>query len=134
MAIRRPALPLRRLHGAPQTDQRYWHHRRDRQRRVGTEDQPSKPTTQRGTAGLERERDFGGETGLLIGRVAGRSQALPSPTGPGPDVGSVLEGGQGPAPPGELSGDRGVGDRGLLGPCVEGLPAGVEPLVALVSA
>ena len=29
---------------------RYWHHRRDRQRRVGTEDQPSKPTTPRGTA------------------------------------------------------------------------------------
>jgi transposase-like protein len=50
VAVRRPPLPLRRLHGAAQAQRRYWQHRRDRKRRVGTEDQPSKPTTLRGTA------------------------------------------------------------------------------------
>jgi hypothetical protein len=51
VAVRRPPLPLRRVHGAAQTQQRYWHHRRNQQRRVGAGDQPSKPTTRRGTAG-----------------------------------------------------------------------------------
>jgi len=43
VAIRRAPLPLRRVHGHAQTHQRYWHHRRDRQRRVDTEDQPQSP-------------------------------------------------------------------------------------------
>ncbi|CAA9404149.1 MAG: Mobile element protein, partial [uncultured Nocardioides sp.] len=34
MAIRRPPLPFRRLHGAAQAQRRCWHHRRARQRRV----------------------------------------------------------------------------------------------------
>ena len=36
--VRRPPLPLRRLHGAALPRPRYWNHRRHRQRRVGTED------------------------------------------------------------------------------------------------
>jgi hypothetical protein len=35
--------PLRGLHGPTQPDQRYRHHRRDRQRRVDLEDQPTTP-------------------------------------------------------------------------------------------
>jgi hypothetical protein len=51
MAVsRQPPLPLRRIHGAALPRPRYWTHRRDQQRRVGTEDQSSKPTTQRGSA------------------------------------------------------------------------------------
>ena len=39
-----------RVHGPTQTNQGYWRHRRDRPRRVDTEDQPQKPTTSRGIA------------------------------------------------------------------------------------
>ena len=38
MAIRRAPLPVRRVHGPTQTNQRYWRPRRDRQRQVDTED------------------------------------------------------------------------------------------------
>src|SRR5215207_1399305 len=34
VAIRRAPLPVRGVHGPTQTNQRYWRHRRDRQRRV----------------------------------------------------------------------------------------------------
>jgi transposase-like protein len=36
MAVRRAPRPVRGLHGPTQPDQRYWRHRRDRQRRVDT--------------------------------------------------------------------------------------------------
>lgn len=38
VASRRPQVPLREIHGAALPRQQYWTHRRNRQRRVGTED------------------------------------------------------------------------------------------------
>jgi putative transposase len=43
VAIRRAPLPVRGIHGPTPTNQRYWRHRRDRQRRIDTEDQPQSP-------------------------------------------------------------------------------------------
>src|SRR4051795_5290229 len=81
--------------------------------------------------------------GVLIGRVAGRCQALVTtvvqvarrvvrPSGRG-WWSVVVEDGQGPAPAGQLAGDRGVGHDGTLAAWVEGGPSRVQAPVALPS-
>jgi hypothetical protein len=45
------------VHGPTQTNQRCWRHRRDRQRRVDTEDQPQSPPLRGGVGQAEPRRD-----------------------------------------------------------------------------
>src|SRR5687767_13914576 len=71
---------------------------------------------------------------MVESRVVPRAAAARSvPAGAcGWSVG-LLEGGEGPAPAGELAGDRDVGDHRLLLAVVEDLPAVVQPAVALMA-
>lgn len=68
---------------------------------------------------------------MLIGRVASRPDAAVTTVDDRKleDHGSGHDS-QGPAPAGELAGDRGVGDDAALLPDLEPDPAVVEPLVA----
>src|SRR4051794_25066300 len=68
------------------------------------------------SAGLESERDLGDQTGVAHRACRGSLPGAAVTNVSGPDAGLLLEGGQRPAPSGELTGDRGVGDRWFLRP------------------
>src|SRR6188768_14702 len=87
-------------------------------------------------AGLEGERGHG--SGAAHRAFAGRSSALLSPSLAVPEasarVGYSSKTASDQHQPASSRADRGVGNDGLLGPCVKPLPAGVESLVTGVTA